>query len=88
MSHDNVQDTATGSMTAKTRIITSLNPNAPLACAFLPVPGAFSAQDRPPIGVKAGEMYPDYRLPTLDGELHRFSEYRGKKILLFHFASW
>ena len=47
-----------------------------------------SAEDRPPIGVKAGEMYPDFLLPTLDGELHRFSEYRGKKILLFHFASW
>ena len=88
MSHDNVQDTATGSMTAKTRITKSLNAIALLACAFLLVPGDVSAQDRPPIGVKAGEMYPDFRLPTLDGELHRFSEYRGKKILLFHFASW
>ena len=24
----------------------------------------------------------------LDGEIHRLSQYRGKKILLFHFASW
>ncbi len=46
------------------------------------------AQERPEIGVKKGQMYPDFLLPTIDGELGRFSDYRGKKILLFHFASW
>jgi len=46
------------------------------------------AEVRPPIGVAAGQMYPDFLLPTIDGEVKRFSDYRGKKILLFHFASW
>ena len=46
------------------------------------------AQEGPEIGVKKGQMYPDFLLPTVDGELGRFSDYRGKKILLFHFASW
>jgi peroxiredoxin len=46
------------------------------------------AQDRPAIGTKTGEMYPDFVLPTLDGEAKRLSDFRGKRILLFHFASW
>ncbi len=75
-------------MTTKTRFTISLSGFALLTCVVLLAPGSVSAQDRPPIGIKAGEMYPDFLLPTLDGELHRFSEYRGKKILLFHFASW
>ena len=75
-------------MTTQTRIASSLSAIALLTCVFLPAPGGVFAEDRPPIGVKAGEMYPDFLLPTLDGEFHRFSEYRGKKILLFHFASW
>lgn len=55
-------------------------------CMAAPAP--VRADELPVVGVNAGEMYPDFLLPTLDGELHRFSEYRGKKILLFHFASW
>ena len=39
-------------------------------------------------GNSAGEMYPDFALPTLDGEVKRLSDFRGKRILLFHFASW
>lgn len=31
---------------------------------------------------------PDFRLPDLDGKLHALSDYRGKKILLYCFASW
>ena len=50
--------------------------------------GEVQAEDRPPIGVMKGEMYPDFLLPTLDGEIKRLSDFRGKKILLFHFASW
>ena len=46
------------------------------------------AEDRPTIGTKSGEMYPDFALPTLDGEVKRLSDFRGKRILLFHFASW
>ena len=46
------------------------------------------AQDLPVIGTKTGEMYPDFVLPTIDGEVKRLSDFRGKRILLFHFASW
>lgn len=59
-----------------------------LLCMRMAAPAPVHADELPAVGVKAGEMYPDFLLPTLDGELHRFSEYRGKKILLFHFASW
>jgi hypothetical protein len=31
---------------------------------------------------------PDFRLPDLDGRLHALSEYRGKKVLLYCWASW
>lgn len=31
---------------------------------------------------------PDFELPTLDGTLHRLSDYFGKKILLASWASW
>ena len=57
-----------------------------LAMPFMALTAA--AEDRPPIGTKTGEMYPDFVLPTLDGEIKRLSDFRGKRILLFHFASW
>jgi hypothetical protein len=31
---------------------------------------------------------PDFELPDLDGNLHRLSDYRGKKVLLSAWASW
>lgn len=31
---------------------------------------------------------PDFALPDLDGRLHRLSDYRGKKVLLYAWASW
>jgi hypothetical protein len=31
---------------------------------------------------------PDFRLPDLDGALHSLSDYRGKKVLLYCWASW
>jgi len=31
---------------------------------------------------------PDFELPDLDGEMHRLSDYRGKKVLLAAWASW
>lgn len=58
-----------------------------LAALFMSASSAL-ADERPPLGVRVGQMYPDFLLPTLDGELGRLSDYRGKKILLFHFASW
>jgi len=52
-------------------------------------PFAAEAQARlPEIGTSVGSMYPDFKLPTLDDGLKRLSDYRGKKVLLFHFASW
>lgn len=58
------------------------------ALALLAPPGAARGETRPEIGVKKGQMYPDFRLPTIDGKHARLSDYRGKKVLLFHFASW
>lgn len=31
---------------------------------------------------------PDFQLPDLDGKLHSLSEHRGKKVLLYSWASW
>jgi hypothetical protein len=31
---------------------------------------------------------PDFRLPDLDGQLHALSDHRGKKVLLYCWASW
>lgn len=31
---------------------------------------------------------PDFELPDLDGQLHRLSDHRGKKVLLIAYASW
>jgi hypothetical protein len=31
---------------------------------------------------------PDFTLPDLDGETHSLSDYRGKKVFLFCWASW
>ncbi len=59
-------------------------------CAFslLPLFSASALGDSPPIGKRVGEMYPDFLLPDLDGDLRRLSDFRGKKVFLFHFASW
>lgn len=56
-----------------------------LAC---PLPDPSPAAGAPPIGTKVGQMYPDFLLPKLDGGMGRLSDYRGKKVLLIHFASW
>lgn len=54
------------------------------------------ADEGPSIGTGPGQMYPDFYLPKLDGassptgerRFGRLSDYRGKKVLLVHFASW
>ncbi|MBO0721051.1 MAG: redoxin domain-containing protein [Blastocatellia bacterium] len=33
-------------------------------------------------------LAPDFTLPNIDGRSHSLSEYRGRKILLFSWASW
>ncbi len=40
------------------------------------------------IGTAEGQQHPDFLLPSLDGGFLRLSDYRGKKVFLFHFASW
>ncbi len=48
-----------------------------------------SPGDAPPeVGKNAGQIHPDFLLPKLDGKFGRLSDYRGKKVLLIHFASW
>jgi AhpC/TSA family len=37
-----------------------------------------------PPGVEA----PDFTLPDLDGNMHSLADYRGKKVLLYYWASW
>ena len=51
-------------------------------------PSAVRAGDTPTVGTEVGQIYPDFRLPRLDGTFGRLSDYRGKKVLLIHFASW
>lgn len=38
--------------------------------------------------VGTGQQLPDIALPDLDGRTQRLSEYRGRKLLLFMWASW
>ena len=38
---------------------------------------------------RVGEPHPDFVLPNIeDGKLTALSQFRGKKVLLMHFASW
>jgi len=38
--------------------------------------------------VNVGEEAPDFALPSLDGNPIKLSDYRGKKVVLFMWASW
>jgi len=46
------------------------------------------AEPNPAVGTHIGQTYPDFLLPMLGGGFGRLSDYRGKKVLLMHFASW
>jgi len=35
-----------------------------------------------------GQMVPDFSLPSLDGREVRLADYRGKKLIIFMWASW
>ena len=35
-----------------------------------------------------GELAPDVALPSIDGRTIRFSEFRGKRLMVFMWASW
>ena len=39
-------------------------------------------------GVNVGERAPGFTLPALDGSPVGLSDYRGKKLVLFFWASW
>lgn len=56
---------------------------APLLCLT-----AFALAEPVRVGTKVGEMHPDFLFPDVEGKQVRLSAYRGKKVLLFHFASW
>ena len=38
--------------------------------------------------IVAGDPAPDFELPSLTGGLVRLSDYRGRKVALFMWASW
>ncbi|GAA0329775.1 redoxin domain-containing protein [Bacillus carboniphilus] len=46
------------------------------------IPGANLA------AVKEGSPAPDFKLPTIEGEAMRLSDYRGKKVILNFWATW
>src|SRR5215831_4675170 len=39
-------------------------------------------------GASGPVVAPDFELPDLDGKRHSFAEHRGKKVLLYCWASW
>ena len=42
-----------------------------------------------PYAPKVGQRHPDFTLPTVDDRAPAsLSSFRGKKVLLIHFASW
>ena len=57
------------------------------ALAILLLVGA-SALAGPAVGTRRGDVHPDFHLPKTDGSFGRLSDYRGKPVVLFHFASW
>jgi peroxiredoxin len=46
------------------------------------------SQEKPQVGKGKDQTFPDFLLPSIDGGYGRLSDYRGKKVLLFNFASW
>ncbi len=57
----------------------------PTACLLMLAQGAWAA----PYPPKVGQPHPQIILPTLDGErVIALSTFRGRKVLLVHFASW
>ena len=63
---------------------------AVVAASLLPTldSGVRASGKTPVIGTAEGQQHPDFLLPSLDGGFLQLSQYRGKKVFLFHFASW
>ena len=44
---------------------------------------------QPSVGTEVGQFFPDFKLPSLEGDnLLSLSSFRGKRVLLIQFASW
>ncbi len=58
-----------------------------MACLFFFVgPHVMAGPSYPP---RIGELHPDFVLPRIDNHSPvSLSQFRGKKLLLIHFASW
>ncbi len=51
--------------------------------------GAARTAPAEPYAPRVGERHPNFTLPAIsDGRPVSLSQYRGKKVLLIHFASW
>jgi len=50
--------------------------------------GSSSSLEGLEVGINAGEIAPDFTGTTLDGEIIRLSDFRGKIVLVNGFASW
>lgn len=40
------------------------------------------------VGIRQGQLAPDFELKTLDGETVKLSDYRGKRVMLNFWATW
>jgi peroxiredoxin len=43
---------------------------------------------QPTDGIHVGDRHPEFALPDLDGHSVRLSDYQGKNLLIFMWASW
>lgn len=59
-----------------------------MACGMGLTAGQARAGETAYSRIEVGSPHPDFVLPTIDGGYARLSDYRGKKVLLIHFASW
>jgi len=64
---------------------------AVLLLSVMPMSDTASAQrsKRQMYPVRVGQLHPEFKLPNVEnGQAVSLSDYRGKKTLLVHFASW
>ncbi len=47
-----------------------------------------STSARPDVGIRVGNLAPDFTLKTLDGQTVKLSDYRGKPVLVNFWATW